>query len=128
MSRLFHLPLEWSTLYEEICRGKKLLLEIRALGDHRTKHHTGQSAGYLEPLIKTYHPSRALRSSSRSLLSTPAIKSKTYGGRAFSTVAPQLWNTIPELVSKMQTALQKTNNNLYWYSLFLKNKLQQGKY
>ena len=56
----------------------------------------GQSAGYLEPLIKDYHPSRALRSSSRSLLRTPATKSKTCGGRAFSTAAPQLWNTIPE--------------------------------
>ena len=58
----------------------------------------GQSAGYLEPLIKDYHPSRALRSSSRSLLCTPAIKSKTYGGRAFSTAAPQLWNTTPEYI------------------------------
>ena len=37
----------------------------------------GKSAWYLEPLIKDYHPSRALRSSSRSLLCTPAIKSKT---------------------------------------------------
>ena len=35
----------------------------------------GQSAEYLEPLIKDYHPSRAVRSSSRSLLCTPAIKS-----------------------------------------------------
>ena len=58
----------------------------------------GQSAGYLEPLIKDNHPSRALRSSSRSLLCTPAIKSKTYGGRAFSTAAPQLWNTTPEYI------------------------------
>ena len=49
-----------------------------------------QSAGFLEPLIKECHPSRALRSSSRSLLCTPAIKFKTYGGRAFSTAAPQL--------------------------------------
>ena len=36
----------------------------------------GQSAGYLEPLIKEYHQPRALRSSFRSLLCTPAIKSK----------------------------------------------------
>ena len=50
----------------------------------------GQSAGHLEPLIKDYHPSRALRSSSRSLLCTPAIKSKTYGGREFSTAEPQV--------------------------------------
>ena len=53
---------------------------------------------YLEPLIKTYHLSRALRSSSRSLLCTPAIKSKTHRGRAFSTAALQLWNTILEYV------------------------------
>ena len=63
----------------------------------------GQSAGYLEPLIKDYHPSRALRSSSRSLLCTPAIKSKTYGGRAFSTAAPQLWNTTPEYIKNWDT-------------------------
>ena len=56
----------------------------------------GQSAGYLEPPIKEHHPSKPLRSSSPSLLCTPAIKFKTYGGRAFSTSAPQLWNTIPE--------------------------------
>ena len=58
----------------------------------------GQSAGYLEPLIKDYHPSRALRTSSRLLLCNPAIKYKKYGGRAFSTAAPQLWNTTPEYI------------------------------
>ena len=58
----------------------------------------GQSPGYLESLIKEYHPSRAPPSSSRSLLSTPAIKCETHGGRAFSTAARQLWNTIPEYV------------------------------
>ena len=63
----------------------------------------GQSAGYLEPLIKDYHPSRALRSPSRSLLCTPAIKSKTYGGRAFSTAAPQLWNTTPEYIKNVDS-------------------------
>ena len=71
---------------------------------------------YLEPLNKTYHLSRALRSSSRSLLCTPAIKSKTHGGRAFSTAAPQLWNTIPEYV-KMQTVLPRLKQNLkHFYS------------
>ena len=28
------------------------------------------------------------------------MKSKTYGGRTFSTAARQLWNTIPEYVKK----------------------------
>ena len=88
----------------------------------------GQSIGYLEPLIKDYHPSRALRSSSRSLLCTPAIKSKTYGGRAFSTAAPQLWNTTPEYIknadsvttpkTKLKTLLFRKFFN--WFSCFKK--------
>lgn len=63
----------------------------------------GQSAGYLKPLIKDYRPLRTLRSSSCSLLYTPAIKSKTYGGCAFSTAAPQLWNTIPEYIKNVDS-------------------------
>ena len=63
----------------------------------------GRFAGYLEPPIKKYHPSKPLRSSSRSLLCTPAIKFKTYGGRAFSTAAPQLLNTIPEYVKNAES-------------------------
>ena len=88
----------------------------------------GQSAGYLEPLIKDYHPSRALRSSSRSLLCTPAIKSKTYGGRAFSTAAPQLWNTTPEYIknadsvatfkTKLKTFLFRKCFNWFSYLTF----------
>ena len=69
----------------------------------------GQSAGYLEPLIKEYHPPGALRSSSRSLQYILAINSKTYGERAFSTAAPQLWNAIPEYVKNAESvALFKT--------------------
>ena len=37
------------------------------------------------------------------LLCTPAIKSKTYGGRTFSTTAPQLWNTIPEYIKNAES-------------------------
>ena len=77
----------------------------------------GQSAGYLESLIKEYYLSRALRSSSRSLLCTPAIKSKTYGGRAFSTAAPQIWNTVYQNMSKMQTVLLDLKQDLkHFYS------------
>ena len=39
----------------------------------------GQSTGYLDPLIKEYHPRRAIQSSSRSLLCIPVVKSKTGG-------------------------------------------------
>ena len=56
----------------------------------------GQSTSYLEPIIQEYHPSRTLRSSTCSLLCIPSIKSNSYGGRAFSAAAPELWNSIPE--------------------------------
>ena len=79
----------------------------------------GQSAGYLEPLIEEYHPTRALRSSSRSLLCTPVIKSKTYGGRAFSTAAPQLWSAIPEYVKNAESVVSfKTKLKTFLFRKF----------
>ena len=63
----------------------------------------GQSASYLEPLIQEYHSLRTLRSSTRSLLCIPSIKSNSYGGRAFSATAPKLWNSIPEYIKRAET-------------------------
>ena len=63
----------------------------------------GQSASYLEPIIQEYHSLRTLRSSSRSLLCIPSIKSNSYGGRAFSAAAPKLWNSIPEYIKRAET-------------------------
>ena len=72
----------------------------------------GQSAGYLEPLIKECHPSRALRSSSRSLSCTPAIKTKTYGGLALSTAASQRDGTLSQNMSKVQTVLPLSKSEI----------------
>ena len=63
----------------------------------------GQSTSYLEPIIQEYHPSRTLRSSTRSLLCIPSIKSNLYGGRAFSATVPKLWNSIPEYIKRAET-------------------------
>ena len=60
----------------------------------------GQSSGYLEPLIKEYHPSRALRSSSRSQLCTPAIKSKMEDAR-FPPQHLISYGTLSQNISKM---------------------------
>ena len=74
------------------------------------KIFNGHSAGYLEPLIRNIiHQEYYDRSSSHSLLYTPAIKSKTYRGRAFSTAAPELRNSIPELKAKDSQVLLQTN-------------------
>ena len=39
----------------------------------------------------------------RSLLCIPSIKSNSYGGRAFSAAAPELWNSIPEYIKRAET-------------------------
>ena len=43
-----------------------------------------------------YTPSRNLRSSNRSLLVKPYFNLNSYGKRAFSVAAPELWNNLPE--------------------------------
>ena len=54
---------------------------------------TAQPA-YLNDLLSTALPSRALRSNKGKLLTMPRTRSKT-GGRAFGSCAPILWNTLP---------------------------------
>ena len=63
----------------------------------------GQSTSYLEPITQEYHPPRTLRSSTRLLLCMPSIKSNSYGGRAFSAAAPELWNSIPKYIKRAET-------------------------
>ena len=55
--------------------------------------HTNQPA-YLRDVLVPYTPSRNLRSSSSNLLVVPRIES-VFQSRAFSYVAPHLWNSLP---------------------------------
>ena len=65
---------------------KLLLLTFKALH--------GQSPSYISNLISYYHPRRTLRSASKQLLCETVGRTVTYG-RAFSHVAPSLWNRLP---------------------------------
>ena len=49
---------------------------------------------YIQELLQLHTPSRNLRSSNRNLLVKPYLNS--YGRRAFSVAAPELWNNLPE--------------------------------
>ena len=69
---------------------KILLLTFKALNN--------LCASYISDLLKTYKPTRSLRSSSRNLLVIPRSKLKSYGDRAFSVSAPKLWNDISETI------------------------------
>ena len=74
----------------ELCETKsdgKLLMK---------KTLNGSGPLYLEDILKFYHQSRTLRSSRDHLrLEEPNFNMKTYGQRAFSVAAPQLWNKLP---------------------------------
>lgn len=51
---------------------------------------------YLQETLTVYTPTRLLRSSNKRLLVVPKYRLKTYGMRAFSVMAPLLWNKLPE--------------------------------
>ena len=78
--------LHWLPVSERI-KFKILLLTFKAL--HQ------QSPTYIQDLITRYLPSRSLRSSSTLSLNPVSFNLKTYGSRAFSVSAPELWNKLP---------------------------------
>ena len=78
--------LHWLPVSEGI-KFKILLLTFKAL--HQ------QSPTYIQDLITRYLPSRSLRSSSTLSLNPVCFNLKTYGSRAFSVSAPELWNKLP---------------------------------
>ena len=65
-----------------------LLLTFKAL--HQ------QSPTYIQDLITRYLLSRSLQSSFMLSLNPVSFNLKTYGSRAFSVSAPELWNKLPD--------------------------------
>jgi len=59
---------------------------------YKSLHHNGPA--YLKELLVPYHPTRTLRSASDNLLHQPNANMASYGDRAFSVVAPRLWNQL----------------------------------
>lgn len=56
------------------------------------------SLDYICDLIQPYTASRSLRSCNQLLLSVPHSRCKSKGDRAFSLVAPKLWNSLPLII------------------------------
>ena len=81
------LDLHWLPVSKRI-KFKILLLTFKAL--HQ------QSQTYIHDLITRYLPSRSLRSSSTLSLNPVSFNLETYGSRAFSVLAPELWNKLPD--------------------------------
>ena len=87
---------------------KILLLCFKALHDLAPK--------YLCDMIRKKKPGRELRPSSIRELEVPPSKTKTYGDRAFSYIAPTLWNSLPSnirKIDKLQTFKSKLKTHLF---------------
>ncbi len=82
LQSLHWLPIKFRISY------KILLLTYKALN--------GLAPAYLTSLLSCYNPTRSLRSQNSGLLVVPRIAKYTKGGRAFSYLAPKLWNSLPD--------------------------------
>ncbi len=89
LQSLHWLPIKFRISY------KILLLAYKALN--------GLAPAYLTSLLSRYNPSRSLRSQNSGLLVVPRIAKSTKGGRAFSYLAPKLWNSLPDNVRGSDT-------------------------
>jgi hypothetical protein len=78
--------LHWLPVQQRI-EYKIILLTFRALN--------GLAPPYIMDLLSRYMPSRTLRSMNGNLLKSHTYKCKAFGGRSFSSVAPNLWNGLP---------------------------------
>src|SRR5215469_17189035 len=77
--------LQWLPIHQRV-KFKICLLTYKSLYN--------EAPTYLSELLKSYTPTRNLRSSDASRLSVPFMKSCS-GRRAFSYAAPSLWNSLP---------------------------------
>lgn len=81
----------------------------------------GQAPAYIDDLLKTHTPLRSLRSADQLFLSVPRTRLKNRGDRAFSIVAPRLWNDLPMCV-RVASSLDifKSRLKTHFYSLAFK--------
>jgi len=90
LRKLHWLPIEQRIQY------KILLLTFKILNNC--------APSYLSDLLKAYKPTRILRSSGLNLLSKPSYNLNSYGKRAFSCAAPELWNSLPQNILSFASA------------------------
>ncbi len=63
----------------------------------------GLAPQYLSELLIPYTPTRDLRSSETGLLTVPLSRLRLMGNRAFSSLAPKLWNSLPIEIRQAET-------------------------
>ena len=63
----------------------------------------GLAPAYISDIVQKHQPTRSLRSTQKSLLVVPVLRTATYGERCFSRHAAILWNDLPENIKQLNT-------------------------
>ena len=77
-------------IYKDFVRQLKAFLQSFCHFTYKVLHD--RAPIYIQELLQLCTPSRNLRSSNRNLLVKPYFNLNSYGKRAFSVAAPELWN------------------------------------
>ena len=88
---------------------KVLLITFKALH--------GKAPKYLSDLL-TFREARASRSSNKLLLIVPRTNCVTFGDRAFSVYAPNLWNSVPYSIRSCYEVEFKTKVKTYLFKRY----------
>lgn len=91
LKALHWLPLDRRILFKSLCLVHKAIF--------------GNGPEGLKAILPRYVPARRLRSMDRNMLVVPRFNRARWGGRAFSTQAPKLWNSLPGNLSCLSVYL-----------------------
>ena len=90
------------------------------------KAQHGKAPSYLQELITSYKPNRALRSENSMLLHPPNdVRAKSYGERRFDKAAPTLWTSLPLSLRNVNSLdVFKRELKTHFFRIAFKNFLQ----
>ena len=95
---IVHMPLGTTTTFDKL----NMKNEERK---YRKSGLTVHKQLFEDKWLEMYQPSRTLRSASRSLRCPQKAKTENCGCRAFSFVAPKLWNSLTEDIKNAKTVI-----------------------
>ena len=82
----------------------------------------GLTPSYLKDLLILYTPERLLRSSNQNLLKIVKVRGVSFGQRAFSSIAPKLWNPLPvDMKNSVSLGCLKKCLKTYLFKKFVQN-------
>ena len=104
----------WSYYGERLDYGETGECDLQVLFLPHPKYNTftykvlnGLAPAYMSDIVQKHQPTRSLRSTEKSLLVVPVLRTATYGERCFSRHAAILWNDLPENIK--QETLKNTS-------------------